>query len=639
LSSRTEIKKEDLETGLTWRSLLANFLAIMFFIPVSTYLFLLTGQTVGNVAVFSISLIFVELASLSYAKLRKQETFMVYYGAGWGGVTAAIFLPLLYRRYFMESPFGWSAKINGKYLAELVPAWLAPPLESPAYIMRTFFHSDFLVPALIIIGNSILTLIANLALNMMIARLALEVEKYEFPFAEVELSLIEFLSEKPPDRTRLFLFAMIPGIVFSFLAYLAPLFLGFQVIPLPFLDLTWLIQDYLPGAALGIATPLSAYFGSFIIPFNAAICVLITASVLRIFLNSLFITTFPNLFPEWVEEYFPGMGLIAVQTRSAVRVWFPLTFGFSLGACIFMIYKSRKGIKSLIRALISAKEEEKDDLLGFPSNIRLFALFLGCSGASIVLFHYLIPEVPLWIVIFTSIGYSFLMALVVAATQGEVGMSVVPTDIWSAMIYLSPYSGYAGFVFTPSITGQSAGTFPQRVKVALGTRCKPTDLPKLQIIAWTLTWALSFVVLSVFWSIAPIPSAAYPATVYLFPQNAQTVTMLVTRQMKFSPEYIFTAIGSVIAISFIGELLLRFGIPFSHTGFFLGLFSLPAGAVPIIIGSAISNYVMPRFFGGKRNWMRIRGTIIAGEMMGEGIILIFLLSMSLLSKASWMWPW
>jgi len=554
-------------------------------------------------------------------------------------VASTMFLPLLYRRYFMESPFGWSAKINGKYLAEMIPSWLSPPLDSLAFIMRTFIHPDFFIPVAVIMVGQILHLIATLALNMMVSRLALEVEKYEFPFAEVELSLIDFLSERPPEKTKLFLLSMIPGIIFSLIAYVGPLFLSFQLIPLPYLDLTWLIQDYLPGAALGIVTSLSAYFHGFIVPFNAALCAFITSFVLRVFLNSLFITTFPNLFPEWVKEYFVGMGLMGVTTRSEIRIWFPLSFGFSLGITLFMLYKSRRGIISFCRALTPSKENNNQDVLGFPSNLKLFALFLVSSGASIIIFHYLVPEIPLWIPILTSIFYSFLVALAVAATQGETGYAIVPPNLWTAMVYFSPYNGYAGFVFSPVLCGDTAGSFSQRVKVALKVYCKPTDLPKLQVIAWSITWIISFIVLSIFWSIAPIPSTAYPYTLYNFPENAQSITMLITRQIRFLPEYVIAATGTVIAVSLVGEVMLRFGIPFSHTGFFLGLFSLPSGVVPLIIGSIIGNYLMPHFFGGKRRWMDVRGTIIAGELMGEGIILIFLLSMSLLSKASWIWPW
>ncbi|MEM2960806.1 MAG: hypothetical protein QXU67_04300, partial [Candidatus Bathyarchaeia archaeon] len=329
----------------------------------------------------------------------------------------------------------------------------------------------------------------------------------------------------------------------------------------------------------------------------------------------------------------------SIQTRSAARIWFPLSFGFILGIATFMIYKCRHSLISLLKTLMSRKSFHHEDITGFPSNLKLLAIFLAASSSSIILFHYLVPEIPLWIPAFISIIYSFLVALVTAATQGETGMSLNIGNVWSIIVYLSFYNSYAGYVFAPSIAGEAAGTFSQRVKVALTLSCKPSDLPKLQLIAWSLTWLFSIVVFSVFWSIAPIPSIAYPATLYDFPQQSQSVALLMSRALRILPEYVSTSMISVIIVSCLGEILYKIGIPFSHTGFFLGLFSLPATAVPMLIGSAIGNFVMPRFFGGKENWRRVRGTIIAGELMGEGVTLIFLLSTSLLGRASWIWPW
>jgi len=636
----TRLKVTELESGLTWRAFLANVLAIVFFIPTSFYLFLVTGQGLGAVSVYSITLLFTELTRLSYTRLKKPEVFMVYYGALWGGASV-IYLPLLYNSYFVRSPFAWAADIEGTPLALLVPSWLAPPPTSSAFILRSVIHPDFYVPIAVILVQQTLVLIANLSLGMLIARLSIQVEKYEFPFAQVEISLIEYMCDRPPERSRIFILAMLPGAIYSALAYFGPIFLNIQFVPLPFYDLTWLTQDILPGAALGMGTILSLYFGGFMVPFVAGVIAFVVSFVLRVVFNSLFITTFPDLFPEWRREYFKGMGLIAIQSRAAARVWFPINLGFTVAASIFMFYKARRGLKALLGTLLRG-EERKADITGFPSNKRLIAIFLAASALSIVLFNYLVPGIPIWIPIFSSTIYSFLLGLAIAAMQGEVGYNIPAAqyaNIWPSMVYLSSYQGYAGFAFSPVIVGAGAGTFSQRTKVALGLGAKPTDLPKMQIIAWAISWTVSLFILNYFWRLAPIPSAAYPYTLYGMPAFAQTRIMLCTRQMRFAPEYVLTPMGIVLAISFIGEMVSKIGIPFSHTGFFIGLLTPTSATIPMLVGSAISTFIMPRFFGGKKNWLRIRSTVVAGEFMGEGIVLIFLLAFSLLSKSAWMWPW
>ncbi|MCX8171937.1 MAG: hypothetical protein N3E47_08305, partial [Candidatus Bathyarchaeota archaeon] len=108
----------ELKTGFTWSSLLAIILAAALFIPISTYTYLLMGTALGTVSVFFVSLLFAEIAKLTYAKLTTQEALMVYYGAGIGGSVSIVYFLIVYRSYFINSPFSWSAYINGRPLPE-----------------------------------------------------------------------------------------------------------------------------------------------------------------------------------------------------------------------------------------------------------------------------------------------------------------------------------------------------------------------------------------------------------------------------------------------------------------------------------------------------------------------------------------
>lgn len=631
---------EELESGLTWRSILTTVLAILAFIPVSTYMYLVVGTALGNVSILFITLLFAELSRLSYARLRSQEVFMVYFGAGWGGASILIYYTLVFRHYFIHSPFAWSVNIDGKPLPYMVPDWMVPSYGSPTLLHRTFFQQEWLLPVFLTILWAFLTLVANLSLSMLIAQAYVEVEKMPFPFAEVETSLVRFLSERPPEITKIFVYSMIPGIIWASLAYSGHILMGLTIIPIPYLDLVWLVQDILPGAALGISTLLSSYVGGFMVPFNSALTILLASIIINIIFNSLFITTFPDVFPEWPKEYIKGMGLIAVQNRSLVRVWLAPYIGFSFAAAIFTLYKARRGMLTVLKAIFTRSSGFKSTL-GFPSQKLLILLYLMVTSTSVIIYHLLVPEIPIFIPIFTSIIYSFLMGVVFAAMQGETGY-IVPLDpgnVWLTLVYLTPYKGYAGFAFTPIIAGNQPPTFCQRVKVALATRTKPIDLVKMNLLAWSLAWIVGLLSLDILWRMAPIPSSAYPFTVYNMPQMAQVQVQIVSRGLRITLPYVLYPMLGATAASFLIDVLAKLGLPLSPIGFFIGLHSPTTFSIPLFIGSSLSTFVMPRLFGGKERWMRLRSSVVAGESLGEGMVLIILLAISLISRSSWLKPW
>lgn len=630
----------EFKSGLTWRTISAILLTALIFIPLSIYLNLLLGTGLGSAATMFITLLFVQITRLTYKPLSRQETLLVYYGASVGGVTGVIYQLIIYRAYFIHSPFAWAAKLDGSPLALLVPKWMVPPVGSQAHYVRTLFQPEFLTPVAIYTIILVLGLFADLSLAMLMARIYVVEERYPFPFADVDISLVRFLSEKQPRITKLVLFSMLPGIIYGFFIYIGPSILGIQLIPIPFLDLTWVIRDYLPGAALGISTYLMAYIGGFMVPFQIAASLLITSCIIWVVLNSLFITTFPTLFPEWAKEYFTGMGLIAIQNRSFIRVWFAPQIGFSLGAALFMAYKSRKGLTKVLKTMLMRSKESSSGSAVFPSAWILMSIYLLSTSISVLVFHILVPTLPLWVPIFASIAYSFLLALVLTAMQGETGYTITPAYLWQTLVYLTPYKGYEGFTFTPAIVGTLAPGFSQQVRAALRIGVKPSDLVKLIIMISVISWIMGLFSLDMFWRIAPIPSSAYPYTVYYMPLLAQIDVVTVTRQLRITPEYIFVPMIVVLAVSFFSDIFSKlFMRPFSPIGFFMGLFWTPTAAIPLFIGSMIGRFIMPRFFGGKDRWEEVRGIIVAGEMLGEGITLIGLISSVLIAKSSWLWPW
>jgi len=623
-------------SGLTWRVIIVIVLSALVFIPASTYLQLLTGGSLGGFAVMFMLLLLAEISSFVGQNLTNQETLILYYGIGAVSGASWSFVGLIiYRAYFINSPFAFSYKINGKPLAFLVPQWMAPSYGSVAYNLRTIFHPDFLPAITYYLVMFILSFVANLSLNLLISKIYVEKEKLSFPFSKVDVSLVNFISQPSSDILSLFLIAMVPSIVYSLLIFLQYAF-GFTIIPIPYLDLTQFIQSSLPGFILAIPTVLSAYVGGFMVPFIDATYVFLSATIINL-LGTVFLVIFPNIFPEWPKEYFSGMGMTAISYRLFARVWFGPSIGLGIGAAMFLALKSRKAILSLLKSLL--RKEEGESYLGFPSNGILLATYFASTLTSVAVFHFLVPEVPLWVPIVASPVMSVLQAVMVAATQGVVGYSIgLPGFTWATLVYLSPYQGYAGFTAPPVIVGGGAGGFSQQVKACLLTNTKPSDLIKLIVLTTALSAIIGLVVIDYFWRIAPIPSMAYPSTVYGYPQTAVTDALLITRQLRVDvPRVVIPAIA-VMLVLFVGEALKKVGLPWSSYGFTLGLFFGWPSALSLFLGSLIGNIVIAKFMG-KEKWDAQKSYLVAGETLGEGIVAVILTILTLFSKSSWIWPW
>ncbi|RLF04712.1 MAG: hypothetical protein DRK00_06110 [Thermoprotei archaeon] len=632
-------ERRELLPGLTWRSLLAVLISALIFIPTSTYASLVVGGTLGAVAVFFVTLLVVEVARLMGVELTRQEMLIVYYGAAIGGSTGLL-TPLgniIYRAYFMHSPFAWSVTIRGVPVPLLIPPWLAPPYGSEAYLYRNMFHQAFIPALTVLLTTSGLTFIADLSLAMFFSRVYVEAERLRFPLADIDVAFIDFLYSRDPAKIKVFLIGFVLGTIWASAIYVPYIIFGIVVLPIPLMDLTWALEPVLPGAPLAVSTVFMNYFVGMLIPFVAAGYMLVL-SFINMILTSLFATSLTSVFPEWASEYVRGMGYSAIIWRAGVRVWLVPQIGFGLAAAAFMIYKIRGSLFNLLKAIYLRQRAPSS--LGFPPDYILLGMFLVATTSSVALFHFLVPEVPLWVPAFMSICYSFLAALYLTAMQGEVGFTVVPQWVWHTLVYLTPYSGYTGFVYTPAIAGMMAPTFSQQVVVAIRNYMKPIDLVKLSVIAFILANIIGLVSLNYFWVVAPIPSAVYPITVYTFPSTAVTDCMIVSRQLRVRPDYILGSAGFAFLLALALNYASRLGLPFSPLGFFLGLLNWTISTtLPTFLGSLLGELIGPRAFKSKEVWNAVKGLLVAGEVVGEGMIMMLGLTLSLISKAVYPWPW
>lgn len=639
----------ELKTGLTWRAMLAIVFAAVTLLPTSIYLTLVSG--VGMVGPATITaILFTELARLMGKRLTKQEMFVIYMVAG----TAAYapFLELVFRSYYVTSPLTWNFAdpATGLPLPTQIPYWYAPPYGSSAHLMRTFLSLDWVVPVALRVLAVALIIPYDIALTYICTGLYVDIERLPFPFASVDAQMVITLTERKSEKIRIFMLSAIGAMLYAFLLYFVPLVsfgvfnIEVQLIPIPWIDFTsgpMGIENILPGAVFGIGTDLLAYVAGFLYSttlFNVAVCMLISSIAVYVFGNNLALTVFGEHFPDWVREWLPGAGLRYNYFRSSIRVWIAPGIGFTLAVSAILLARHSKsiaqGFKSLAR-LSTVKRRA-----GYLSLPKLLAIYFGASGASVIVFHLLVPEFPLWILILLSMGWGIVHAIISARSVGITGRGIDIPYLWSGSILLSGYPGVDAWFAAPIIGGAAAPGWTQTMKVAYLTETKLSDFFKAFIISAALYYPLSFFFVSFFWSMAPMPSAVYPWTAIAWPRDVISNSMWFTRQLfaEFKPYIIINSFILMLVVGGIGELTNRFaGIPFSLIGVLVGIGATPMYTVPLFVGAVLGRYVLRRRFG-KEWWDENRAVIVAGVVAGEGIIVGIAVALIMISKATWVLP-
>jgi len=193
-----------------------------------------------------------------------------------------------------------------------------------------------------------------------------------------------------------------------------------------------------------------------------------------------------------------------------------------------------------------------------------------------------------------------------------------------------------GWDFQPAIeTGGSSGIV-QSIKIAYLTETKPMDFIKMFIIGNIAALLLSVVFYDFFWRMTPIPSTAYPYTLMYWPQSMLELLMYATRQIQIPPENIGIGMGISMVLVAAESVVTKLGVPFSAIGLLLGAFQIPPAAIAIFVGSLISDVIVVRIIPG---WKDLKFMAMAGLMAGVSISAGLGVSVSIILKSAWIWPW
>ena len=116
------------ENGFTTKAILGVLFVSFVMVPGNMYLSLMIGGSLGAAAEWVTIILFAEVIKRSFTTLKRQETYLLYYvAAALIAAESGTFDGLMYNQYLVQSP---AAKQFG--LTRLIPAWVAPPLDSPA---------------------------------------------------------------------------------------------------------------------------------------------------------------------------------------------------------------------------------------------------------------------------------------------------------------------------------------------------------------------------------------------------------------------------------------------------------------------------------------------------------------------------
>jgi hypothetical protein len=464
---------------------------------------------------------------------------------------------------------------------------------------------------------AILGFITEISMTFIFSYLFIEVERLPFPMAAIDSSIIITLTTKEERMMKFFLSSFFFGLIYGILLYFG-LATGVSLIPLPWVDLMHYTEKVLPGAIIGVSTDPSFFALGFILPLSTTISVLLGSALIWIFGNTVFLLFFPEIFPEWAAEYFHGMTIGVTMMRSQYRVWLSMQIGIVIGLATVLFIKT---CKSIVRVA--------------KTRMRFLGLFFLGTIGSVILYHFLVPEIPIYVPLLSSVGLSFLFGIAVTRSIGELGFGPTLTWPWQAIIYLTPYTGYAGWVYSPVISLGYCGSMVNAVKVAYLTETRPIDYFKGLSIAFILNYLVGFISLDFFWKIAPIPSSVYPYTQSFWPTWAIIDCLFATRQIRILPTIILGSAGFSAILFLLSGLMLRIGTIFSPVAFLMGFFQIPPYAITMVLGSFVGNFLSKHI----STWQQMRGTVAVGFLSGIAASVGFFVIALFMSRAAWIWPW
>ena len=330
------------QDGFTTKAMLGVLFVAFIMIPGNMYLSLMVGGGLGAAAEWVTIILFAEITKRSFTSLTRQEVYVLYYvAAGLIAAETGAFEGLLWNQYLRQSP---AAQQFG--IANLMPDWFAPPLESPALLNRTFLHSDWLLPILLMLAGVVISRVSWFTMAYALFRVSSDYERLPFPFAPVAAQGATALAETTQGvdswRWRVFSAGAMIGLVFGALYVAIPAISGalltqpVTLIPIPFVDFTHITGNFIPATPLGFTAHLGPIFAGLVMPFWG---------VMGTFLGVVAHSVANPLLHKYgyLEIWQPGMGAVETYFVNSVDFWMSFGLGTTLAIAIIGLWQVYQG--------------------------------------------------------------------------------------------------------------------------------------------------------------------------------------------------------------------------------------------------------------------------------------------------------
>lgn len=629
------------EAGFGGKTIVGAVFLGLLMLPGSMYMQLFMGAGLGPASRWVTVILFAEVARRSLKSLRQQEIFILFYMTGIA--LGAPFQGLLWNQYLVQSDVA-----QGMGIAEGIPTWFAPQAETIEATGRTFLTTHWIAPILLISFQLVLTRVNGFGLGYALYRLTAHTEKLPFPMAPVAAQGVVALTDDkdPKNQWRWNAFAMggVLGLIFGFIYVGIPSITGslfgtpYQLIPIPWLDLTTSTEGILPAMPVNLVFDLSLVIVGMVLPFWAVAGGFV-GLIITLIANP--ILHHNGVLTSWRE----GMGV--VQTVYSNRIDFYLSFGIGLMFAIFFI--SVGGfLRPLLRKWLRGRKArgERTSFWGGLKRSRLRGdisvwLALGVYAVStlsaVVVCKLLIPDFP-WI-FFAAFGFLYIpiISYATAKLEGLVGQTVQIPLVREATYILSGYNKIDIWFAPMPLVDYGRRTREFRVMELTGTRVSSAVKTELLCIPVVI---IAMVLFSEFiWRLGAIPSSTYPFTQEVWRMwalnNCLTYTSTMAGGSKFIDALKPDVIGWGLGLGVGAYCLLSLaGLPtFLIYGVVRGLGeTTPGHILPQFIGALIGRFYFQRKFG-RKEWRRRIPVVLAGFTCGLGLMAMASVGIALISKS------
>lgn len=635
---------ETYKDGFGWKTVLGALFIGFVMMPGSIYLGLMVGQTMGPAAEWTTIILFTEIARRSFTVLSKQEVYLLYYvagglaaGGGTLGLSGGPFAGLVWNQ-FLRSP-----SVAPAGLGEQVPNWVAPPSTSEAVLRRTFMHPDWVPAILVLIATMVFSRFAWFTFGYVLFRLTSDGEKLPFPMAPVAAqgatALAEASSKEETWRWRIFSIGSMIGVAFGLLYIGIPTLSGvvllqpIQILPIPFVDFTQGTERILPGAAIGIGTNISTIFAGFVLPFWMVVGTF-AAMVATMIVNPIAAAT--GHLPTWR----PGMESMRTIWAGSIDIW--LSFGIGTAFAVAIL-----GIIKMVAGWRAASADGRKMGFGFGTPppgrgdfnvIWCMVIFFLCTTGYVILTRYLVPDFPIYFVLFFGYIWTPFESYINARMVGLTSQAVAIPMLRQATFIFSGYKGIKVW-FAPIPLSNYGGTAQSFRSVEL-TGTKFTSLVKAEVLMFPILLVCSFIFWSYIWRLNPIPSVYYPYTQKFWDYEAMNSWLWMTSTTEGPAREMFLrAIKPSLMVGGLGFGLIAYyvlswlNVPvLTIYGFIRGLGTIPHYIIPEFAGALIGRYYLRKRFG-EDNWKRWPPVLLAGLSCGMGLIGMLTIAVSLLKSS------